>query len=143
MAAVVLLSAQTPVITGSIRLPSPAWKLLSTVRTSAPNRSCLATQSPEKKAKEPDRKQQREWAWQRNNQGQRASGISSKHWAPFRILRTLPPQPPVALAVLGNPVSQCWSFFPFKSLTSHSKSFGRTEPIGPSHYRAFESRGKG
>lgn len=67
--AVVFLSAQTPVITGSIRLPVPMWKLLTTARTSAPDWSCLATQSPEKKAEELDRKGQREWACQRQEIG--------------------------------------------------------------------------
>lgn len=78
--AVVFLSAQTPVITGSIKLPVPAWRLLTTVRTSAPVWSCLATWSPEKKAKETDQKGQWEGglAEEGDNQEQRALSTGSK-----------------------------------------------------------------
>ena len=47
------------------QLPVPAWKLLATVRTSAPKWSCLATQSPEKKQRSQIRKGRGKWVWQR------------------------------------------------------------------------------
>lgn len=62
--AVVFLPAQTPIITGSIKLPGPVWRLLAGVRTSATDQSCLATQGPEKKARK-QREGQREVGWQR------------------------------------------------------------------------------
>ena len=49
--AVIFFSAQTPVITGSIELPVPAWRLLTTERSSAPDPSCLATLSPKKRGR--------------------------------------------------------------------------------------------
>lgn len=120
-AAVVFLSAQTPVITDSIRIPFPAWKQLTTVRTSAPNWSCLATPVPKRKqesqAGESDRKQQREWGWQRSNGEQRDLGSGSKHWEAPQVLRT--PLPSFLFALLGILISQPWRFFSFKPLTSN------------------------
>lgn len=109
VAGVVFLSAQTPVILSSIKLPVLAWKLLTTVRTSAPVWSCLSNSESwkeSKKAKEPDRKGQREGGLpeEGDNQEQRALSAGSKHRAASQVLRTSPPQPPTA----SQPLFRDW-----------------------------------
>lgn len=77
----------------SIKLPVLAQRLLTTVRISAPLWSCLATQGPQKKAKEPDRKGQREGGLPEE---QRALSAGSKCRAASQVLRISPPQSPGA-----------------------------------------------
>lgn len=141
MATVVFLSAQTPVITGSIRLPFPAWELLTTVRTSVPNWSCLATQSPEKKARKPKSKTENSRGSRpgreiiRDKEFQREAQNTGQRFRSSGLLH------PVILSCY-HLISQHWRFFPLQPINFKFQILRQDLTYWAIPLQSFEVRGK-